>query len=55
MKKRTRKLTLAKETLRHLSERMIDLAVGGATARCTITEDPNCTASGCPSNWTQCC
>lgn len=58
MKKRiTQKLELNKETLRNLSERDLQAVVGGGTGTTchTATEDWNCTASGCPSNWTTCC
>jgi hypothetical protein len=56
MKKRiTQKLELSKETLRNLSERDLQAAVGGASHYVCPTEDPNCTASGCPSHWSDCC
>jgi hypothetical protein len=58
MKKRlTQKLELTKETLRNLSERDLEEGVVGATGTTcwTITEQDTCTASGCPSNWSDCC
>ena len=56
MKKRiTQKLALSKETLRNLSDRDLQVAVGATTQACTITEDANCTNSGCPSRWSDCC
>ncbi len=61
MKKQiTKRLTLSKETLRNLSERELQGAVGGATlGLCGTngcpTEDPACTNSGCPSRWSDCC
>lgn len=56
-KKITQKLMLSKETLRNLSERELNAAVGGdhtALLHCR-TEADTCTGSSCPSNWTQCC
>jgi hypothetical protein len=48
MKKQiTKKLQLSKETLRDLSERDLQGAVGGATARCTPTGLSDCFA--CPT------
>lgn len=59
MKKRiNQRLTLNKETLRNLSNRDLESAMGGLTQASQYwcpTEDPNCTASGCPSRWSDCC
>jgi len=58
MKKRlTQKLVLNKETLRNLSDRELQAAVGGdhTTPLHCRTEYDTCTQSGCPSNWSDCC
>lgn len=41
--KKLRKLTLNRETLRNLSERELQIAVGGATLRCSNM----CTGASC--------
>lgn len=61
MKKRiSQRLVLSKETLRNLSDRDLQAAVGGATlgpcgSNPCFTEADTCTNSGCPSHWSDCC
>ena len=66
MNKQIKKLRLSKETLRTLSGRDLLGAAGGATSLCSRYCEPTegyvcsfetcpCSASGCPSNQTDCC
>lgn len=71
MKKKTLKLRLNRETLLNLQGGNLQRVVGGVTdsPRCNTEQCPvtisicvnscwqscTCTASGCPSEWTECC